>query len=73
MARKEPFRKDSLDLGLSISREESHAGSNQASYRRWANMQFKNMRVELGKAGRKGRDVAGPEPEVLVAVNKGTN
>lgn len=29
-------------------------------------MQFKNMRVEVGKACSKSSDVAGPEPEALV-------
>lgn len=33
-------------------------------------MQFDNMPVELGKACSKGRDIAGPEPEVLVPVKK---
>src|SRR5690554_805148 len=38
MTGKEPFGKDSLDPGRRKCGEQSDAGSNQAGYRRWANM-----------------------------------
>jgi hypothetical protein len=65
MVGKEPFGKGRLGPGLKQGREESDAVSNQVGHRRWANMQFENMWVVVGKAYSSGRDIAGPEPEVL--------